>query len=428
MPLLTMENECLASLKQTLSELQAQDVSTQQKLDTLITHITSLKSEKPITTPNPCPHLPHPVPLLMAPLPALPSEFDRDCSSRMAFLYSCQTYICLCLDSFSDDQTKIVWVLSYMKVGWVEKWAAQVFCWEEENLQSYWFFDWEDFYQGFREEFCPAHTGFAAITHLKSTSYFQNKCSIDGYLNEFLNLISKAGYTDNKTIVVKFCRGLGPHIQDAIATMTFRHPSNEVSFQWYNAAWTLDQNWATNKAFWSSYCVPTSHQIPTQTRPPVLDVTWLWSPFQHLHMHSWQVARFFRGQVSNTGCCDGRGWCYSGGGWTKGAGFCHPQQVNCLPSLPPHNCFDVWSIESNRTIKTINKVMQDPEPSPSPTLTSLFHPKTHLKWKRKLLSKFIIAATEGNVKQKRQPDWELNPGPSRHIPDALTTELAGLTR
>jgi hypothetical protein len=32
------------------------------------------------------------------------------------------------------------------------------------------------------------------------------------------------------------------------------------------------------------------------------------------------------------------------------------------------------------------------------------------------------------VKQKRWPDWGLNPGPSRHIQDALTTELSGLTR
>ena len=31
-----------------------------------------------------------------------------------------------------------------------------------------------------------------------------------------------------------------------------------------------------------------------------------------------------------------------------------------------------------------------------------------------------------SVKQKRWPDWGLNPGPSRHIPDALTTELSGL--
>ena len=30
------------------------------------------------------------------------------------------------------------------------------------------------------------------------------------------------------------------------------------------------------------------------------------------------------------------------------------------------------------------------------------------------------------VKQKRWPGWGLNPGPSRHIPDALTTKLSGL--
>ena len=31
-----------------------------------------------------------------------------------------------------------------------------------------------------------------------------------------------------------------------------------------------------------------------------------------------------------------------------------------------------------------------------------------------------------DVKQKIWPDWGLNPGPSRHIPDAPTTELSGL--
>jgi hypothetical protein len=64
-----------------------------------------------------------------------------------------------------------------------------------------------------------------------------------------LNLNFEAGYTDNKTIVVKFCRGLDPHIQDAIATMTSRHPSDKIPMHWYNAAWTLDQNQATNEAF-----------------------------------------------------------------------------------------------------------------------------------------------------------------------------------
>ena len=38
----------------------------------------------------------------------------------------------------------------------------------------------------------------------------------------------------------------------------------------------------------------------------------------------------------------------------------------------------------------------------------------------------LQVSSDITVKQKRWPDWELNPGPSRHIPDALTTELSGL--
>jgi hypothetical protein len=71
--------------------------------------------------------------------------------------------------------------------------------------------------------------------------------------------------------------------------------------------------------------------------------------------------------------------------------------VNCLPSLPTHNYFDVLSIESNETIETIDKIVQDPEPSSPPTLTSLFHPKSCLKWERRLPSKFVIADTEGKT-------------------------------
>jgi hypothetical protein len=127
MSLLTMENKQIASLEQALSELQAQDVTTQQKLDTLVNHITSLKPTEPIITPNPHPFSPKSMSSVHKPPPAVPSEFNRDHSNGMAFLCSCQTDICLCPDNFSDDQTKIVWALSYMKTGQAEKWAAQVF-------------------------------------------------------------------------------------------------------------------------------------------------------------------------------------------------------------------------------------------------------------------------------------------------------------
>jgi hypothetical protein len=80
--------------------------------------------------------------------------------------------------------------------------------------------------------------------------------------------------------------------------------------------------------------------------------------------------------------------------------------VNCLPSLPTHNRFDVLSIESNETIEAIAKVVQDPEPSSPPTPTSPFYPKSCPKWERQLPSKFVITATEGktnSLKLKVEP-------------------------
>ena len=64
--------------------------------------------------------------------------------------------------------------------------------------------------------------------------------------------------------------------------MTSGHSSNKVPFQWYNAAWTLDQNWVTNEAFQSSYCVPTSNPISTQTHPPIPNIA---CPSVNAHFH-----------------------------------------------------------------------------------------------------------------------------------------------
>jgi hypothetical protein len=91
-PLLNMEDQHIVSLEQALSELQARDVTTQQKLDLLINHITSQKTTEPSTNPeSEIPTIPRPAPSTRGPPPALPSEFDGDRSRGMAFLRSCQT-------------------------------------------------------------------------------------------------------------------------------------------------------------------------------------------------------------------------------------------------------------------------------------------------------------------------------------------------
>jgi len=48
----------------------------------------------------------------------------------------------------------------------------------------------------------------AAINVLETTAYFQGKRSVDDYLDQFRDLIYNSGYTDLKTVVVKFHRGL----------------------------------------------------------------------------------------------------------------------------------------------------------------------------------------------------------------------------
>jgi len=106
-----MEGKQLATLEQALAELQAKDANTEHKLDILISHIP--QSENPI----PSTQITSVTPMAHDLKPALPSEFNGDSTKGMVFLNSCQVYIHLCPNSFTDEQAKIVWAMSYMKAG-----------------------------------------------------------------------------------------------------------------------------------------------------------------------------------------------------------------------------------------------------------------------------------------------------------------------
>ena len=70
--------------------------------------------------------------------------------------------------------------------------------------------DWDEFQNEFQKDFCPAHSDVAAINKLESTMYYQKSRSLDDYLDEFVELVAEAGYTDPKIVVVKFRKGLDP--------------------------------------------------------------------------------------------------------------------------------------------------------------------------------------------------------------------------
>jgi hypothetical protein len=265
-----MDDE-LPTIQQEVAKLQAEGIETRQTLKSILEALSRL-TLTPSQTQTPSDPLPLPshVPPSVhrhrqAVRPACPPDFDGERSKGQAFLNSCQMYFRLCPDDFEDEQTKIMWAMSYMKTGRAAKWTARILQWEQnpENADCNRFFDWSDFRDEFRKEFTPAHSESTAISRLESTSYFQRARSLDDYLDEFQDLITDSGYTDPKTVVVKFRRGLNTQIQNAIATMVTGRPSDADADAWYSMARVVEQNRATNEAFGFSQRVPTQ----TAARP-----------------------------------------------------------------------------------------------------------------------------------------------------------------
>ena len=102
----------------------------------------------------------------------------------------------------------------------------------------------------FTELFCPKNKQLAVITRLEGTSWYQAKDSVEDYIDWFQELIDLAEYDDDaKTIVIKFCKGLNPAIQNSVALTG----DNALDFDdlegWYEAAWKVAQNQEANRAF-----------------------------------------------------------------------------------------------------------------------------------------------------------------------------------
>ena len=192
-----------------VSNLEGMVTAMEHKLNQILDTISRLPTAT-ITPPSVIPDTssnPEPAPRkTRQPKPVTLPEFDRDRKKGLTFLNSCQTYIRLCPKEFCDEQTKIIWAMSYMKSGQAAKWTACIFRWKElsENEGCPKFLDWEDFWNKFKKEFTPAHADSLAINRLESMAYYQKGRSLDDYIDGFQDLVTDSGYTDPKTIVVKF--------------------------------------------------------------------------------------------------------------------------------------------------------------------------------------------------------------------------------
>ncbi len=199
--------------------------------------------------------------------PSVPPDFDGDRSKGKVFLTSCRTYIRLCPEAFDDEPTKIVWAMSYMKSGWAGHWASREFELEASSEDGQLrFFDWPDFEEEFKKDFTPLDAEATAVNILETSSYFQGKRTVDDYLDQFRDLIYDSGYTDPKTIVVKFRRGLDQRISAALAGMASGRPLDVDPEAWFSLAVRMDQNRAADEAFQASYRIP--GVVVQAPRPP----------------------------------------------------------------------------------------------------------------------------------------------------------------
>jgi len=191
-----------------------------------------------------------------------PPDFNGECHNGHAFLNSCSLYIRLAPEQFQNEQERILWALTFFKRGRAAKWSENVFC-QEADTGVFPIQTWGEFEQQFRLHFFPANTEADAINALEGTSYHQGNQIVDNYLDSFQTLVSDIGYTDPRTLVVKFQRGLRLGIQNQIATMPYGRPADTDPDAWYKAAWRIDQACLANEAFQSVLCSAPSAALKT---------------------------------------------------------------------------------------------------------------------------------------------------------------------
>jgi len=106
------------------------------------------------------------------------------------------------------------------------------------------------------------------INALEGTFYHQGNWTVNDYLDSSQALVSDAGYTDPRTLVVKFQQGLRLDIQNQIATIPYGRPADTDPDTWYRATRRIDQACLANEVFQSVSCSAPSASLKTVSTPP----------------------------------------------------------------------------------------------------------------------------------------------------------------
>jgi len=87
------------------------------------------------------------------------------------------------------------------------------------------------------------------LTKLEGTSWYQGRDSVEDYIDQFTELVDLTEYLDDKTIVIKFRKGLDPAIQNMVVTLRENTPDIDEPEKWFEAAQKLACNQDANEMF-----------------------------------------------------------------------------------------------------------------------------------------------------------------------------------
>jgi hypothetical protein len=211
--------------------------------------------------------------------PAPPSEFSGDRAHGRAFLNSCQLYLRLACDNFVSETEQVSWALSFMTTGRAALFVDRVLRFEAKNHRPR-YETWTAFRQAFIAEFCPKNEAQDARILLETCDYFQGSRATEEYIDEFQDLVERAGYSDKTMTVLKFRHGLQSAIQDQLAHVLRSEGDGVEPEEWYAAAMRLTENVEANALLHQSSAQGTgssvSHSVDVDVQmaeaPPFLEI------------------------------------------------------------------------------------------------------------------------------------------------------------
>ncbi|GLB44823.1 hypothetical protein LshimejAT787_1801600 [Lyophyllum shimeji] len=172
-------------------------------------------------------------------------------------------------DAFPDEQTRINWVLSYMKGGRAARFAARTLRHPNSHGGVPRFGTYAEFRTQFIAEFCPRDEKRKAATTFETSAYHQGSRSVDEYIDEFQDLAEEAQFPDGVQLVFRFRHGLDPRIEAKVANMVDGRPSDERVQEWIDAARLVDYNTRANQDFRSAVTKPRTAPAPAVRNPGV---------------------------------------------------------------------------------------------------------------------------------------------------------------